>query len=170
VEYGTVSGLAHQGANGSSPVANEAEEFPKFISRPKITADELENLPLSKKSELTLAIAKGTPVTTWANKNNVPRRTAFRWAREPKVRAAVEIYRRRVLDRAVGRMTVGVTFAIKGIFELAKSASSESVKLADLRAVVSDMMAVSKFGGLEDSLTQVEGKINARNGHTNRPR
>ena len=129
-----------------------------------------ENVPLSKKGQLTLAIAKGMPVTTWAKKNEVPTRTAFRWASEPKVRAAVEVYRRRVLDRAVGRMTHSVTWATKGIFDLAKKASSESVKLAALRAVVSDMMAVSKFGGLEDRLTQVEGKINARTGNTNRPR
>jgi hypothetical protein len=126
-----------------------------------------ENLLLSKKSQLTFAIAKGMAVTTWAKKNDVPTRTAFRWASEPKVRAAVERYRRRVLDRAVGRMTVGVTFATEGIFALAKSASSESVKLAALRAVVSDMMAVSKFGGLEDRVTQVEEKVNARTGNTN---
>ena len=125
---------------------------------------------MSKKSQLTLAIAKGMPVTTWAKKNDVPRRTAFRWAREPKVRAAVEVYRRRVLDRAVGRMTGGVTFATAGIFALAKNASSESVKLAALRAVVSDMMAVSKFGGLEDRVTQVEEKVNARTGNTSRAR
>jgi hypothetical protein len=129
-----------------------------------------ENVPLTPKSQLTLAIAKGMPVTQWARENCVPKRTAFRWAREPKVRAAVESYRRRVLDRAVGRMTVGVTWATEGIFELAKGAASESVKLAALRAVVSDMMAVSKFGGLEDRVTQIEGKINARTENTNRAR
>jgi hypothetical protein len=117
-----------------------------------------------------LAVAKGTTVTKWAHDNDVPRRTAFRWAREPKVRAAVEKCRRQVLDRAVGRLTHGATSATKGILELSKSASSESVKLAAMRAVLSDMMAVSKFGGLEDRMTQVEEKVNARIGHTNRPR
>jgi hypothetical protein len=109
-------------------------------------------------------------VAEWASKNNVPRRTAFRWAGEPEVRAAVERYRRRLLDRAVGRMTGGVNWATTGIFNLAKGAASESVKLAALRAVVSDMMAVSKFGGLEDRLTQVEEKVNARPGNPHRAR
>ena len=89
---------------------------------------------------------------------------------QPKVRAAVEEYRRRVLDRAVGRMTDAVTWATMGIFALAKSAASESVKLAALRAVVSDMMAVSKFGGLEDRVTQIEGRVNANAGRKNRAR
>ena len=44
VENGTVSGLARREANASTPVANESEESPKFISRPKIMAEELENL------------------------------------------------------------------------------------------------------------------------------
>jgi hypothetical protein len=129
-----------------------------------------ENVRLSPKSQLTLAIAKGTAVTTWARQNNVPRRTAFRWAREPEVKAAVERYRRRVLDRAVGRMTGGITWATRGIFDLAQGAASESVKLAALRAVVSDMMTISKFGGLEDRMTRIEEKLDANSGNTSRPR
>ena len=37
-------------------------------------------------------------------KNDVPDRTAYRWATEPKVRAKIKAYRRRALDRAVGRL------------------------------------------------------------------
>jgi hypothetical protein len=44
VENGTFSSPAHRDANGSGPVADQSEELSKFISRPKITADELENL------------------------------------------------------------------------------------------------------------------------------
>ncbi len=129
-----------------------------------------DNVPLNPKSKLTLAIARGVPVTKWARDNGVPRRTAFRWAHEPKVRADVEKYRRKVLDRAIGRMTVGINWATEGIFQLAKGAASESVKLSALRAVVSDMMAVSKFGGLEDRLTQIEEKVNAQHRSTPRSR
>jgi hypothetical protein len=127
-----------------------------------------EESPPSQKTQLALAIAQGTPVTKWAKKNGVNRRTAFRWAKEPRVRKAVESYRRRILDRAVGRMTYGVTWATDEIFKLARSATSESVKLSACRAVVSDMMAVSKFGVLEDRVSQMEGKIDARTGSTTR--
>jgi hypothetical protein len=100
----------------------------------------------------------------------VPKRTAQKWAREPKVRAEVERIRRRALDRTVGRMTNGLNWATQGIFDLAKGAASESVKLAALRAVVSDMMAVSKFGGLEDRMTKIEEKLDARTGDTSHAR
>jgi hypothetical protein len=44
VQNGTIAGTAHRDANASGPVANEAKDFPNFISRPKLTVDELENL------------------------------------------------------------------------------------------------------------------------------
>jgi hypothetical protein len=37
------------------------------------------------------------------SRNDVPDRTAYRRATEPKVRAKINAYRRRALDRAVGR-------------------------------------------------------------------
>jgi hypothetical protein len=129
-----------------------------------------ENSALSPKGQLAVAIAAGSSASKWATANQVPKRTAQKWAREPKVRAEVERIRRRALDRAVGRMTNSLNWATQGIFDLAKGAASESVKLAALRAVVSDMMAVSKFGGLEDRMTRIEGKLDARTGDTSRAR
>ena len=64
-----------------------------------------ENVSQSQKTKLAVAMAQGMSVTAWAHKNNVPRRTAFRWASEPNIRMSVESSRRRALDRAVGRPT-----------------------------------------------------------------
>jgi hypothetical protein len=128
-----------------------------------------ENLPKRNKAELILAIAAGIAVADWARQNKVPRRTAFRWAGEPKVRARVEAQRRRALDRAVGKMSDNVFSAVEGIVELGKNAASESVKLAALRSVLSDLMAVSKFGCLEDRMTQIEEQLNERTGNTGGP-
>ena len=58
-------------------------------------------------------------------------------------------------------MSVHATWAAKNIVKLGGTAASESVKLAALRAVLSDMMAVSKFGTLEDRMTQIEEQIHA---------
>lgn len=44
VQNGPISSPTHPDVNGGTPVAKQSEELPKFISRPKITADELENL------------------------------------------------------------------------------------------------------------------------------
>jgi hypothetical protein len=118
----------------------------------------------SRKTQLALAIAHGTSVAAWARKNNVPRRTANRWASEPKVRAAVESCRHRALDRAVGRMAKSVTSAADGIAKLAKDAVSESVRLAALRAIFSNMMAVSEFAGMEQRMIHIEEQLRDGNG------
>jgi hypothetical protein len=128
-----------------------------------------EERPRSAKTELVLAIANGTSVAAWARGNKVPKRTAYRWSREPKVRAAIESCRHRAVDRAVGRMAKLVTWATDGIAKLAKSADSESVKLAALRAILSDLMAVSKFAGLEHRVTELEEQFNDRTGNTGFP-
>jgi hypothetical protein len=108
---------------------------------------------------LTVAIAQGETAAAWARKNHVPRRTVQRWAREPETRAAVERIRRKALDRAVGLMSTRAKWAARRIVALGESAASESVRLTALRAVLADMVAVSKFGGLEDRLTEVEEYI-----------
>ena len=98
-------------------------------------------------------------------KKQYPKRTAQRWASEPKVRAAVERYRRRALDRAVGLMSDNAQWATEQILKLGESAASESVRLSALCAILSEMIAVSKFGGLEDRLTQVEEQIRDESGN-----
>ena len=91
-----------------------------------------ENSPYRQKTQLAVAIAQGEAVASWANRNGVPERTAYRWAREPKVRAMVETIRRtrprsgRRSDDASGHLRR------EAIVNLGKSASSESVRLAAL--------------------------------------
>jgi hypothetical protein len=126
-----------------------------------------EDRPRSRKTELALTIANGTSVTAWARANEVPKRTAYRWSGEPKVRAAVESYRRRAVDRAIGRMDRRVTWATDGIAKLAEGAESESVKLTALRAILSDMMAVSQFAGLEQRITEIEEQLDEQTATTN---
>ena len=103
----------------------------------------------SQKMLLAAAIADGTAIAKWASSNEVPERTAYRWAAEPEVRSEIESIRRRALDEAIGRMARRATWAVDGIVELGESTASESVRLSALRAVMSDLIAVSNFAGLE---------------------
>ena len=48
----------------------------------------------SQKMLLAAAIAEGTAVAKWASSNEVPERTAYRWASEPEVRSEIESIRR----------------------------------------------------------------------------
>jgi hypothetical protein len=124
-----------------------------------------EEVPQQKKTRLALAIARGESVAAWARQNEVPRRTAFRWARDTKVRRAVEVWRRRALDRAIGRMASRAAKAADGIARLGEGAESESVQLRAWRAILADQMAVSKFSDLEYRMTEIEEQLHGGNGH-----
>ncbi len=110
---------------------------------------------------LAIAVADGIPVAEWALQNGVNERTAYRWAAEPEVRSEVESIRSRVLDEAIGRMSRRVAYAVDKIFELGENATSESVRLSALRAVISDFIAVSNFSGLETRLAKLEAQARA---------
>jgi hypothetical protein len=127
-----------------------------------------ENSPKSQKPTLIHAIANGVSISKWARENKVPNRTAFRWASDPEVRAKAENARRRAVDRAIGKMSRSVNWAAMGIKKLADSAASEPVRLAALRTIFTNMMAVTEFANLKDRMTQLEEQLNEREcaGHT----
>jgi hypothetical protein len=114
---------------------------------------------LSPKSSLARAIANGQSIDKWAKANDVKRRTAFYWAKEPEVRAEVDTFRRVALNRALGTLNRHANGAANRIVKLYQSASSESVQLAAARALFSDVMSVSKFSTLEHRVTDLEGNL-----------
>jgi hypothetical protein len=121
-----------------------------------------EELPDKMKTHLALAVAQGRSVRRWALANGVPTRTAYRWAAEPLVRAAVNSTRQRALDRAVNRMAQRATWAAEQIAKLAENAESESVRLRALKSILSDMVTVSKYTGLEVRMSDIEEKLRER--------
>jgi hypothetical protein len=122
----------------------------------------------SLKSKLASAIAEGKSSAEWASANRVAERTAQRWANEPETRAEVESIRRGALDQAVGRMSQRVAWATEQIATLAESAKSESVRLAALRSILADMMAVSDFAGLEQRIGKLEEQDRVRHEESTR--
>jgi hypothetical protein len=116
----------------------------------------------SQKMLLAAAIAEGTAVAKWASNNEVPERAAYRWAAEPLVRSEIESICRRALDEAIGRLAKRATWAVDGIVTLGDNATSESVRLSALRAVISNFIAVSNFAGLEGRVAELEEQFHAR--------
>jgi hypothetical protein len=116
----------------------------------------------SLQSELAAALAAAESCADWASAHGVPEWTAQRWASESEVRAEVEAYRRGNLDQAVGRMSHRAAWATDQIAKLAEEARSESVRLAALRSMLSDMMAVADFVGLEGRIAKLEEQDRAR--------
>ncbi len=123
-----------------------------------------------KKNKLAVAIARGESITAWARQNQVSRRTAFRWAKDPQVRRAVDAWRRRSLNRAIGRMASLAMKAADGIARLAEGAESESVQLRAWRAILADQMAVAKFSNLEQRMVEIEEQLRERTGDADRTR
>ena len=89
-----------------------------------------ETHPQNGKTHLTLALAQGIRAAKWARDNQVPKNTAFRWAKDPKICKAVEACRRRTIDHAVGRMTRHATWAADAIVAIAKQAESVRLRAA----------------------------------------
>jgi len=113
----------------------------------------------SKKAQLALALAQGQSVSDWARTNLVPESTAFRWAKDRKVRRLVAALRRRFLDQAVGLLASNAAGAASRILKLGEIAASESVQLRALRAILTDAVAVAEFATMEERLGYVEEQL-----------
>ena len=120
----------------------------------------------NRKNKLVAAIAVGKPIAVWARENKVSRRTAYRWAKDPKVKAAVDARRRKAVDHSVGVLNARLVRAANAIADLGECAESESVRLSANKAVFSTMIIASKFALLEKRMTEIEEILNARTGST----
>jgi hypothetical protein len=108
------------------------------------------------KRQLADVIAKGGRVKTWAQLNGVKKRTAYRWSTRPEVRRQVEAIRRGFLEAAISVLAKNATWAAKAMVEIGQSASSESVKLSAVRAVLGDYTKITAFSSLEHRMTHIE--------------
>ncbi len=59
-------------------------------------------------------------------------------------------------------MSLRATWATDQIAKLAEHAKSESVRLTALRSMLSDMMAVADFAGLEERIAKLEEQDRVR--------
>ncbi len=59
-------------------------------------------------------------------------------------------------------MAKGTTDAAELILKIAHEADTYSVRLRAARAVFSDMIKVAKFSGMEERVTAIEDKLDAR--------
>ena len=123
----------------------------------------------STKSQLALALARGISPAKWARENDVTKMTAYRWAKEPEVRKAVESYRCRMIDLAVGRMSSRTAWAADGIASIAKDGTSDSVRLRAFRSIFSDMLTVSSYSGLTARMSKIEERLGAKEVNDGRP-
>jgi hypothetical protein len=120
----------------------------------------------NRKSQLARAMAQGQSVADWSRQSGVAERTAYRWAKQAKFKAVVNSHRRRAIDQSVGRLTDKLVSAANAMVNLSETAQSESVRLSALKAMFANVIAVSKFAGLEERVNEIEEILNARPGRT----
>ena len=130
-----------------------------------------EEVGLNKKTSLVQAIARGEAIAAWAKKNEVARRTAFRWASEPEVRREAEATRRRALGRAIGRLSSAALKAADRMITLTKEAESESLQLRAWRDVLGEQdrqdgplvgMSESQHNLIRDFLVGLPGFVSCK--------
>jgi hypothetical protein len=118
----------------------------------------------NRKAQLARAIAAGQSVAKWSQQNGVPKRTAYRWAKEAKVKAAVNSHRRRAIDRSLGRLADKLADAADSMIRLSEKAQSESVQLSAIKGMFDNVVAMAKFSALEERINELEGQFHARTG------
>jgi len=123
-----------------------------------------EELNPSLRDQFAMAMAMGQKVSVWAKKNGVPERTCYNWRKTKEFRVAVQDVRRRAFDRGAGQLVRNLTKAIGQIALLATEAKSESVRLQAARGVLRDLMKVREQGDLEEMMTDIERRLDERDG------
>jgi hypothetical protein len=115
--------------------------------------------------DLCLAVASGRAISEWAGASAVPVRTAYSWAATDEFKARVKELRREMTDRTIGRLTSIAAGVVVKIAKLADQAESEAVRLAALRALLSELVNIGSYHELaaeveaiKEQFRQLEGK------------
>jgi hypothetical protein len=116
------------------------------------------------KTQLARAVANGQSVAEWSRQSGVAERTAYRWAKQAKFKSAVNSQRRKSIDQSLGRLTDNLASATDAIVNLSETAQSESVRLAAIKAMFANVVAISKFTSLVDRVTALEEQARAPTG------
>ena len=115
--------------------------------------------PESEKTSLALAMARGEPIAAWARENGVGKRTAYAWAQDPKVKAAVESYRRwrrSPGDRPEWRR---LSWASDGWRSSPRKPSPRRSGFAALRSILSDMVGALQWAEIRAEVDELKQEL-----------
>jgi hypothetical protein len=114
------------------------------------------NINKDKIESLAQALAVGDSVAAWAEVNDVPCRTAYRWAAEAGLRARVRGLRQGLVTDAVGRLADAATAAVDTLRGLLAEGQPATVRLGAARAILSALIDVQAHAELADRVTRLE--------------
>jgi hypothetical protein len=119
-------------------------------------------VPHSLKTQLALWVAAGGKVRVWCKKHNVARTTGYKWYATDEFRRMVDEYRRRAVDRAIGKMAVSLGKAVETMVELIERGQTDVVKLAAAKALVDRLIDVQNHAELKADLRHLDERLEAQ--------
>jgi hypothetical protein len=122
--------------------------------------------------ELAASLAAGIPVKTWAERNGVPLRTAYKWAAKPEVKELVRVHAREVADQIKGITTNNAALAGRRLqMLLADKSTPQSILVRAIRIGLIALPHISAWSDDAGRLSDLEERMNelsARNQKANR--
>jgi hypothetical protein len=104
-------------------------------------------------------VAGGGRVNKWYAENGVSRTAAYRWYRSDAFKRMVEEYRRRAVDRAIGRMAKSLGKAVEKIIHLIEQGQTDAVKLSAAKALVDKLIVVQNHAELTADLRRLNQRL-----------
>ena len=120
------------------------------------------NINKDKIESLAKALAVGDSVAAWAEGNDVPRRTAYRWAAEAGLKARVRGLRQGLVTDAVGKLADAATAAVETLRGLLAESQPATVRLGAARAILTALIDVQTHAELADRVTHLEELADAQ--------
>jgi hypothetical protein len=113
----------------------------------------------TRSGPLALWVAAGGQISTWCHDHGIPRGTAYDWSKRAEFRRMVEDYRRRAVDRAIGKMARQLIKAVEMIVHLIEQGQKDSIKLAAARILIDKLLDVQCHAELKAELRQLNDRL-----------
>jgi hypothetical protein len=114
--------------------------------------------------QLAVSVAEGRSVVTWCEKHGVATRTAYHWYKAERFQRLVAEYRRRAVDRAIGKMGRKLGKAVGKIVRLVEKGQDGKVKLAAAKTLIDRLLEVQSRAELRDELQRLNQRLTAHEG------
>jgi ABC-type uncharacterized transport system ATPase component len=111
------------------------------------------------KSQLALWVAAGGRISVWCKAHNIARQTGYKWYATDEFRRMVEEYRRRAVDRAIGKMARSLEKAVEKMVELIERGQTDAVKLAAAKTLVDKLIEIQEHADLKADMARLSERL-----------
>lgn len=108
-----------------------------------------------------VACAGGLSIREAAKSLGVPVGTAKAWSLTQEYKRGVKRYRKRLVDQAIGELSMASVEASRKLRELCRNAETEGVQLAAARALLEKLPPLHEYHSLEKRFKVLEERLKA---------